>query len=104
MAKLFSRRGLLQSGLTTAVTGAALLGSARRTAASDKVCADSAKLDDGQKSLRAALNYVEQSSDPSKSCTACGFFQPAGDGCGTCQIFSGPANANGHCESWAAKG
>lgn len=99
MVTLFSRRGLLRSGLTAA----AVLG-AVRVAAADKVCADPAQLDDGQKSLRASMNYVEKSSDPSKTCNVCGFFQPAGDGCGTCQIFSGPANANGYCDSWGAKG
>jgi hypothetical protein len=92
---MISRRGLL-------VSGAAVLASVRGAAA-DKVCADPGKLDDAQKSLRTSLNYVEPSPDPSKSCKACGFFQPAGDGCGTCQIFGGPASANGHCDSWAAK-
>jgi hypothetical protein len=61
-------------------------------------------MDGGQKSLRDSLNYVEQSPDPSKSCTACSFFEAAGDGCGTCHIFSGPANPHGHCDSWGAKG
>lgn len=93
---MISRRGLL--------VGAAVLGSARRVVAAEKVCADPAKLDDGQKSLRASMNYVERSPDPSKSCKDCAFFQAAGDGCGACQIFSGPANANGHCDSWGAKG
>lgn len=93
---MISRRGLL-------VAGAVILASARGVAA-DKVCADPAKLDDGQKSLRDSLNYVEQSPDPSKICNGCSFFQPAGDGCGTCQMLSGPANANGHCDSWGPKG
>ena len=93
---MISRRRVL-------VAGAAALASAR-TAAADKVCADPAKLDDGQKSLRDSLNYVEQSPDPSKTCKDCGFFQPASDGCGSCQIFSGPANANGRCDSWGPKG
>jgi len=100
MAKLVSRRGVLRSGFTAAV----VLASVRMAVAADKVCADPAKLDDGQKSLRASLNYVEQSPDPSKTCNGCGFFQPNGDGCGTCQMFSGPANANGHCDSWGPKG
>ena len=93
---MISRRGLLMTGAVVLASG--------RTAAADKVCADPAKLDDGQKSLRDSLNYVEQSTDPSKTCNGCSFFQTAGEGCGTCQIFSGPANANGHCDSWGAKG
>jgi hypothetical protein len=93
---MISRRGLL-------VAGVVVLTSAR-TVAADKVCADPTKLDDGQKSLRNSLNYVEQSPDPSKTCSGCSFFQAAGDGCGACQIFSGPANDNGHCDSWGAKG
>jgi len=104
MAKLISRRGLLQSGLTTALASAVLVGPARGAAAAGQVCADPAKMDSGQKSLRESLNYAEESPDPSKTCNACSFFESAGDGCGTCHIFSGPANPHGHCDAWGAKG
>ena len=103
MAKLISRRGLLRTTLSTTLAGV-VLGTAGAASAADKVCADPAKMDPGQKSLRVSLNYVEQFADATKTCNDCGFFQAAGDGCGTCAIFSGPANAHGHCDSWGAKG
>ncbi len=105
--QILSRRNLLRQsvqlplgGLLLATVGsaAALAGEAK------KVCADPKTMDSGQKSIREALNYVEKSKDPAKTCSACGFFQATADGCGTCMIFTGPANAEGFCESWSAKG
>jgi hypothetical protein len=103
MTKLISRRGLFQTAFPVAAAGV-VLGSSARAFAADAVCADPAKMDDGQKSLRTSLNYVEIFSDASKTCKDCGFFAATAGGCGTCQIFSGPANPNGHCDSWGAKG
>ncbi len=103
LAKLISRRGVLQSSLTTALAGI-VMGGAGTAAAADKICADPKAMDSGQQSLRTSLNYVEQSPDPTKTCFACGFFQGNADSCGNCVIFNGPANAKGHCDSWGAKG
>jgi hypothetical protein len=103
MTKLISRRALLQTALPAAAAGV-VLGSSGIAFAADAVCADPAKMDEGQKSLRASLNYVEVFSDPKQSCNDCGFFAATSGGCGTCQIFNGPANAKGHCDSWGAKG
>jgi len=74
---------------------------------SDKpaACADPEKMSPSEKSLRDAQHYVERSPDPAKVCGGCAFFsaaEGAGD-CGRCQIFNGPANAKGHCGSWAAR-
>jgi hypothetical protein len=68
------------------------------------LCADSSKMDADQKSIRDSLHYTEASLDQTKTCSACGFFQPAANGCGACVIFSGPANSKGHCDSWSPKG
>jgi hypothetical protein len=104
MTKHLSRRSLLRRGVQLPI-GGLLLASAGSAAAlaADKVCADVKNMDSGQKSIREALNYVEKSPDPAKTCGACGFFMATADGCGTCMIFTGPANAMGHCESWSAK-
>ena len=61
-------------------------------------------LDAGAKSIRESLNYLEKSTDPAKTCAACGFFEVASDGCGKCMIFTAAANPNGYCDSWAPKG
>jgi hypothetical protein len=55
-------------------------------------------------SMRTELHYVEASTDPGKQCAGCAFFSNLQGGCGTCQILNGPANPNGHCDSWAARG
>ena len=60
---------------------------------------------DPSDSLRSSLHYAEASPDAQKTCSACGFFTPGSDAaaCGNCNIFSGPANPKGHCDSWSAK-
>jgi hypothetical protein len=62
-------------------------------------------VDASSDSLRASLHYSNPSANPSEACKGCGFFsadsgKPA---CGNCQIMSGPVDAGGHCDSWAAK-
>ncbi len=104
-----SRRKLLGQGLQLSVGGVVLAAAAaaatKTAAAADaKVCVDMAHLPAEALSIRESLNYVEKSPDATKTCAGCGFFEAKGDGCGNCMIFTGPANANGHCDSWAAKG
>ncbi len=103
MTKLISRRGLLQTALPVAAAGV-VLGTSGIAFAAEAVCADPAKKDEGTKRLRASLNYGEVFPDPKQTCNDCGFFAATSGGCGTCQIFNGPANAKGHCDSWGAKG
>ncbi|MEP6549149.1 MAG: high-potential iron-sulfur protein [Gammaproteobacteria bacterium] len=62
-------------------------------------------VDPSSESLRTSLHYANPSSNSSETCKGCGFFggdavKPA---CGNCQIMSGPVDAGGHCDSWAAK-
>jgi hypothetical protein len=48
--------------------------------------------------------YVEQSTDPTKHCSACQQFVagPSG-GCGSCKIVKGPINPGGSCKLFVAK-
>jgi hypothetical protein len=89
-----SRRALLRGAFCAGAFGAG----ARVLAAT---CAVPGAADS---SMRAELHYVEASLEPTRRCTACSFFsaQP-GSACGTCEILNGPANPNGHCDSWAAR-
>lgn len=91
-----SRRGVIECGLV-AIPALALMSGVAKAAGA---CADASE------SLHKSLNYTEQSPDPQKSCTQCGFFTPddSGGACGSCKIFNGPTNPKGHCDSWAAKG
>jgi hypothetical protein len=102
MENTLSRRAMIMKIVRISV-GAALVVALSDAAGAEKVCADPKAMDNSQQGLRMSLNYTETSSDPSKTCSVCAFFQPNPDGCGTCMIFSGPANAKGHCDSWAAK-
>lgn len=56
-------------------------------------------------SLRESLNYTDQTPDPTQPCRGCGFFTAEQNpSCGQCVIMSGPVSAQGHCDSWGAKG
>lgn len=98
-----SRRKLLTRTLQIPL-GGLVLAAASSAFAADKTCVDLEHLDSGQKSIRESLNYTNTSPDAAKTCGKCGFFEAKGDGCGSCMIFSGPAAATGHCDSWSAKG
>jgi hypothetical protein len=52
-----------------------------------------------------SLNYVEESPNAKKNCANCQLYQQEkyGAGCGGCQLFPSPVNANGYCDSWAPK-
>jgi hypothetical protein len=101
-----SRRKLLERGVQISVGGAILATAGTAMAAEQKVCADPKNMDGGQKSIRMSLNYVEVHTDQNQACGKCGFYtaDAANAGCGQCMIFTGPANAKGHCDSWAPKG
>jgi hypothetical protein len=91
------RQVIADAARAVPVAGLALLAARTAFAAG---CADP---DD---SLRSSLHYTEASTDAQKICAACGFFTPGSGGgaaCGNCNIFSGPANPKGHCDSWSAK-
>ena len=99
-----TRRKLLARSVQVPLGGVLVAAvAAGEAAAGAKVCADPNAMDSGQRSIRESLNYVEMSKDPKMTCAACGFFTAKGDGCGDCMIFTGPANAMGHCDSWSAK-
>jgi hypothetical protein len=114
--RTLSRRSLLGWGLKLPVAGAAAAalgacsggggGSDPAASGAATACADASNLTASEGSLRQASAYVEKAPDPAKTCAGCTFFtaDPNGGPCGTCQIFvGGPANAQGHCASWAAK-
>jgi hypothetical protein len=92
-----TRRGML--ALAFAAPAAAY--AARATAAPGS-CVDLDTLPSSQKSMRQSLNF-KLLSDDSRRCSGCAFFTTAAGDCGQCQIFSGPAPAQGRCDSWAAR-
>jgi hypothetical protein len=110
MTSVVSRRRLLERTLQAVVGGVVLSAAAPSAraaagpAAAGKVCADLDAMDSGARSMRGSLNYAETSPDATKTCSACAFFTAGAAGCGTCQIFSGPTNPQGHCDSWSQKG
>lgn len=77
------------------------------TASAD--CSDLSDLSDAEKKQReqmvGSLNYVEESPQAEKNCANCSLYQKEqyGSGCGGCQLFPGPVNAQGYCDSWAPK-
>jgi hypothetical protein len=99
----YSRRTVLSGSLQA--TAAAVVLAACDQGPKVEACAGPNNLTFSENSLRQASHYVEQAPDPAKNCTGCGFFtaDPNGGRCGKCEIFIGPVNAAGHCDSWAAK-
>jgi hypothetical protein len=91
---LIDRRALLR---------AAAVGLAASSTVSKALGAACAKPDGSDSSLRESLHYTESTADSAQRCSGCGFFSNASGSCGQCAIFNGPANANGHCDSWAAR-
>lgn len=63
-------------------------------------CADPAS-----ESLRGSMNYAVDSGDPAKTCAGCAFYtaDESSPACGLCTIMSGPVDAGGVCDSWAAR-
>lgn len=105
--KSLTRRSLLTraSHLPLAVLALTALGACAREDKKRMVCVDPAALTATDKSARAESHYVETASDPTKTCQGCKYFEPdeGGGACGKCNIFQGPANAGGHCDSWSPR-
>jgi hypothetical protein len=104
MDKTMSRRALLLRGvaLSTLATCAAACGKSRAVAL---VCTDTAGLSPADNNLRVALEYVDVSTTPGKTCSNCQQFIPsaAPNTCGTCKVVKGPINPTGNCKSFVAK-
>jgi hypothetical protein len=106
--KNLSRRDLLARGLQVSAVGVAAVAIAscdQSNTPKVEACAGPNNLTFSENSLRQASHYVEQSPHADKKCNNCGFFTPGegGSPCGKCEIFLGPVNAQGHCDSWAEK-
>ncbi|MSQ87406.1 MAG: hypothetical protein EXR10_11365 [Alphaproteobacteria bacterium] len=104
--KFLSRRTVLNRGLQATCLGLAVA-ALNACDQSEKVaaCAGPNNLTFSENSLRQASHYVEEAPDPKKNCLGCGFFTAAegGNPCGKCEIFLGPVNARGYCDSFAEK-
>lgn len=70
---------------------------------SEIVCADPDDMTSGERAFRDSSYYVEQSLNASQSCKNCAYFSasPPDSACGSCEIFNGPANRDGHCNVWS---
>jgi hypothetical protein len=62
-------------------------------------------LSDQDRSVRAALKYVDSSPNPQRNCENCKVYKlpPAGASCGGCQIIPGQIHPQGYCVSWIAR-
>jgi hypothetical protein len=67
-------------------------------------CTDTSALSPEELTLRGTLAYSDTTNDPTKLCSGCQLFKPAGENqCGACQLVKGPINPNGSCKSWVKK-
>lgn len=99
---ILSRRRLL--GITMGFGGAWALNLAGcGKSGPAQLCADPDKLNDEQLSLRTSLRYTERAPDK-ETCAGCAFFKAEeNSACGTCELFKGPVNPQGHCDSWSKR-
>lgn len=95
-ADAICRRSILRGGIF--VLGSAIL--ATRVSASDPVCIPDHEAQEG---LRQSLHYSELGPAPERRCAACAYFAEERQACGTCVIFTGPANRKGTCDSWSLR-
>jgi hypothetical protein len=104
MTDKLSRRDVLQR---SAVLGAfAALGATACSKSTPALtCTDTSGLSAGDLQIRTTLAYVDQSTEPGKTCANCQqFVAPAAAGtCGTCKVLKGPINPAGNCKSFVAK-
>lgn len=103
--KLISRRDLLKKsaflGLAAAVAPAIFNSGC---GSEPLVCTDTRGLSQAEVGMRTANAYVDQTADPSKTCSNCNFFETRGDAaCGGCKVLKGPIAPRGYCRLWAAK-
>jgi hypothetical protein len=108
MTEKLSRRTVLLRGLRIPLAGGLALGiaaCAKKEEEAALACANLDEMPDAERSTRTAMHYTERSTQPGKTCSVCAFFRAAegGSGCGNCDIFRGPANAVGYCNSWSAR-
>ena len=98
MESLNRRRALMTMGVTL-LAPAALLRCKKPL-----VCTDTSGLTAEEAAVRTTLAYVDKSPDPSKPCSGCALYKPAGEGqCGGCQVMKGPIHPEGTCKSWVKK-
>jgi hypothetical protein len=66
------------------------------------VTCDTSGLTQEEKKQRQRFQYVAQTEKPNERCNNCQFWKPdqvEGE-CGGCQLFPGPVNPKGWCNSW----
>jgi anaerobic selenocysteine-containing dehydrogenase len=97
-----SRRDVLKQSAALGVLAA--VGAAACSKPKALSCTDTMNLSSADAQTRVTLQYVDNSIEPGKMCTACQQFIPAApDACGTCKVVKGPINPKGYCKSFVAK-
>ncbi|HEX5658833.1 MAG TPA: hypothetical protein VFX59_16655 [Polyangiales bacterium] len=101
MRKTLNRRETIGLLALTPLLGLAACGKKTEPDA----CSDLTGLTDGEKTARAALQYVDKSPKPDQRCDLCNYYQPKSDpaACGGCQLVKGPIHPKGYCTAFAAK-
>lgn len=80
-----------------------LLAAKPKANAAANACYDPAKLSLADKNNRRAVSFVEVSTDASRRCGLCAFYDVGAGNCGKCKLFAGmPTNSAAYCDSFAA--
>jgi hypothetical protein len=103
VSTLQSRRSCLRHGLILLAAATGVVSSACSSAKSAEFsCTDLTGLTADEIQTRKALEYVDRSPDPSKTCKNCQLYIVPGQSerCGGCVIAKGPFHPDGYCGSW----
>ncbi len=65
-------------------------------------CMDTSGLTEMEITQREAVNYVDMTPDPEKTCANCQLYTApeAGMQCGGCTVVKGPIHPKGYCDLW----
>ncbi|GAB5518450.1 MAG: hypothetical protein RhofKO_07010 [Rhodothermales bacterium] len=67
-------------------------------------CTDTTGLAEADINMRQSVQYVDETPDPAKPCSACALYTAAAEGqCGGCTVVKGPIHPDGWCTLWAPK-
>ncbi len=104
MTEKLSRRDVLQRSAALGALAVFGTSACSKSAPPELRCTDTTGLSATDVQLRATLAYVDASTQPGKSCSACmQFIAGASNACGTCKILKGPVNPGGYCRSFQPK-
>lgn len=98
------RRAMMKRTVHLAVIAGAAPALLSACGGGELTCTDESSLSEADRTARRGAQYVDRSTDPSRACERCNFYQAAAPGqCGGCTVVRGPIHPQGTCQLFAAR-